>query len=287
MDKLRTMISMKTYFYRILLTSFSYSLFMHITTGKEENGEEIVPARLAIIAIGPKPSREFGNTNGAKTSSTSALLPPGPNEIPPRRLYVELAEKEGEDEKEELRLINVRFNNPSRFSEMAPNRILHFLRKEDGESKKYMTMKPLEAGSMNLVLLRPTGKGDKRWLSEPIQYKIDLLGATLVDKQLAIINLSRRTIKSMVHGDQKMIVAGGLLTYEGIDGLELHRVSAVYGREERVIYHTAIRLNKEVNRLLIYVLYDANPNTNDGRTVGLFKTSMEQKVVKKRVLERE
>jgi hypothetical protein len=124
------------------------------------------------------------------------------------------------------------------------------------------------------------GKSYKRWVPEPRQFKIDLLDAELKTKRLAILNLSRRPVKSIFHKDHKMIPSGGFQSYESIEGLELHRIAAAYGQENRIIYNTALRLNKS-NRLLFYVLYDSNPYTNDGRTVGLFRTSMDPEEAKK------
>ena len=276
---------MKTYLYKILFISFSCSLLSHAQELSEK--EEVLPAKLAIIAIGPKPPRRFGSPEGDKPNSAAALLPPKPGEIPPRRLYFEIKEekKTTEPQKDEkkpplkLKSINVTFNNPSHFIEVPPRKILKLQRRGNSELSDYISIAPLKPGSMTVVLLRPTGKGDKRWVSEPKQYKIDLLDDELNNKRLAILNLSRRPVKSIFHKDKKMIPAGGFQAYECIEGLELHRMVAAYGREDKIIYNTALRLNKS-NRLLFYVLYDANPNTNDGRTVGLFRTSMPEEAKK-------
>ncbi len=270
---------MKTYLYKILLITISSTLLSQAQEAAEK--KEVLPAKLAIIAIGPKPPRRFGSPDGDKPNSAAALLPPKPGEVPPRRLHFEIKE----DDKKPLlkpKSINVTFNNPSHFIEVPPSRILKLQRRDSGgnsELSDYLSIAPLKPGSMTVVLLRPTGKGDKRWVSEPKQYKIDLLDDELNNKRLAILNLSRRPVKSIFHKDKKMIPAGGFQAYECIEGLELHRMAAAYGREDKIIYNTALRLNKS-NRLLFYVLYDANPNTNDGRTVGLFRTSMPEEAKK-------
>jgi hypothetical protein len=276
---------MKTYLYKTLLITISCSFFSHGQEEEPTNKKEILPAKLAIIAIGPKPPRRYGSPEGDKPNSAAALLPPKSGEIPPRRLHFEIQEKK-KAKKDETKpplkptSINVTFNNPSHFIEVPPSKTLKLQRREDSEFSNYISIDPLKPGSMTVVLLRPTGKGDKRWLSEPKQYKIDLLDDELNNKRLAILNLSRRPVKSIFHKDKKMIPAGGFKSYESIEGLELHRMAAAYGREDKIIYNTALRLNKS-NRLLFYVLYDANPNTNDGRTVGLFRTSMDPEEEKK------
>jgi len=275
MDESLANLKMKTYLYLILLTSLTCCLMPQVSVGQEAENE-VLPAKLAIIAIGPKPAREFGNRNGAKKSSGSVLLPPNPGEIPPRRLYLERDEKEDGEENTELESIQVTFNSPSHFVEVPANRMLIFKRRGDDEFRKYVTVKPLVAGSKHIILLRPSGKGGQRWVSAPFQYRINLLNEALANKRLVVMNLSRRSITSIVHEDKKVITAGGFLAYEAIDGLKLHRVSAFYGREKKVIYHTAVKLNKEATHLLLYVFYDANPNTNDGRTVGLFKASVDR-----------
>lgn len=273
---------MKTYLYYILSIFLLCSLCSRAQESAKE--KEVLPAKLSIIAIGPKPSRSFGDSG--------ALLPAKRGEIPPRRLHFEakedakaVAKKEDEDkdgDKAVLSSINVTFNNPSHFIEVPPGRTLALQRREESEYSDYITLKPLEPGSMTLVLLRPSGKGDKRWVPEPYKSIIDLQGSALRNKKLAILNLSRRAVKSIFHDDKKMIPAGGFQAYDSIEGLELHRMAAAYGREDRIIFNTALRLNKS-NRLLFYVLYDANPNTNDGRTVGLFRTSVEPEVGKESV----
>ncbi len=249
--------------------------------------KEILSAKLAVIAIGPRPPRRFGSTDGVKdeeggeANSASSLLPPKPGEIPPRRLHFDIKEKKEGDAKDddkkskkELKSINVTFNNPSHFIEVPPGRSLKLMRKDDSELSNYISISPLDPGSMTVVLLRPTGKGGKCWVPEPMQFKINLLGDQLANKRLAIINLSRKPVKTVFHKEKKLIPSGGFVSYESIEGLELHRIAAAYGPEDKIIYNTALRLNKS-KRLLFYVLYDSNPNTNDGRTVGLFRTSVD------------
>jgi len=125
-----------------------------------------------------------------------------------------------------------------------------------------------------LLILRPSGSGSKSWLSEPKQYKIDLLDEALKHKQLVILNLSKRSIVSIFHKDKKRISAGNFQAYGRIEGLALHRMVATYGEQNKMIYNTALRLN-QANRLLLYILYNANPHTNDGRAVGVFRTSVD------------
>ncbi|MGJ8655447.1 MAG: hypothetical protein ACSHX6_03275 [Akkermansiaceae bacterium] len=272
---------MKTYLHKILFISLSCSLI----SGAQEKAKkkEILPAKLAIIAIGPKPPRRYGGDGGKGSKSAGAMLPPHPGEIPPRRLHFDVTKKKKnsstktDDKEPKQSSINVTFNNPSHFIEVPPNKTLSLQRREQSEYSKYISIGPLQPGSMTVILLRPTGTGFKRWVSEPTQHKINLFADSLKNKKLAILNLSRRPIKSIFHDDKKMITSGGFQAYESIEGLELHRMAAAYGQEDKIIYNTALRLNKS-NRLLFYVLYDANPNTNDGRTVGLFRTSVEPEV---------
>ncbi len=254
---------MKTYLYSILFYSIAGPLFSHAQESPNKN--EIPPAKLAIIAIGPKPPRRFGPPEEGKPNSAAALLPPKPDEIPPKKLFI------GSEKS-----INVTFNSPSHFIDVEPNKSLNLQRRESMESDftDYVSLTSLKPGSMTLLLLRPAGAGEKRWAAKPVPVQIDLLDNSLKTKKLAILNLSRRPIKSIFHKEKQMIPSGGIQTYESIDGLELHRIAAAYGQENKIIFNTALRLSSD-SRLLLYVLYDSNPNTNDGRTVGLFRTSME------------
>lgn len=290
---------MKTYLSNILLLSLCCSLTSDAQQAKpnaseSSNKKEILPAKLSIIAIGPKPPRRFGSAGEDKPNSAAVLLPPKPGEIPPRRLYFAVGEKdekttvsnkEGNDPtpKLEFKSINVTFNNPSHFTNVPPNKLLKLQRRDSisgSELSDYISIAPLKPGSVTVVLLRPSGLGSKRWLLEPKLYKINLFDEGLTKKKLTILNLSRRPIKSVFHQDKKLIEPGGFQSYESIEGLELHRIAAAYGQEDRIIYNTALRLNRS-NRMLFYVLYDANPNTNDGRTVGLFRTGMNPEEIKK------
>jgi hypothetical protein len=285
----------KTYLYTFLFITLSCSLLSHAQ--EASNKKEILPAKLAIIAIGPKPPRRFGSADEDKATSAAALLPPKPGEIPPRKLFIQVNEKEkksavtteGENKIPQiLKSINVTFNNPSHFIEVPPNKTLQLQRRDSTEDEPadYISIEPLEPGSLTLVLLRPTGTGDNRWVPEPRQHKVNLLDDTLKTKRLAILNLSRRPVKSIFHKEQEMIPSGGFQSYESIEGLELHRIAAAYGQENKIIFNTALRLNNS-DRLLFYVLYDSNPNTNDGRTVGLFRTSMDPEEAPKEPLKEE
>ena len=226
---------------------------------------EVRPARLAIIAIGPKPARRFSNTG-------STILAPKEGEVPPRRLYFEIAQEEGREKI--LNSINVTFNNPSHFINVPANKSLRLLVRKKNEYIKYINTKPLAERSTTIIILRPEGVGDRRWLKEPLKYEINLISEPFKNKKVAILNLSRRAIKSVFHEDRQVLEAGGFQTYESIKELGLHRIAAAYGKENKVIYNTAMRLNKN-NQLIIFVLYDANPNTNDGRTVGVLRFSVD------------
>ncbi len=286
---------MKPYLYPFLLITISCSLLSNAQ--EVSNKKEIIPAKLAIIAIGPKPPRRFGSADEGKANSAAALLPPKPGEIPPRKLYfgaekpteqTTAATDKANQKNSNLKSINVTFNNPSHFIDVTPNKTLNLQRRESMEIEPtdYISIDPLEPGSMTLVLLRPSGTGDNRWVPEPRQFKINLLDDELKTKKLAILNLSRRPVKSIFHKDLKMIPSGKFQSYDNIEGLELHRIAAAYGQEDKVIYNTALRLDKS-SRLLFYVLYDSNPDTNDGRFVGLFRTSMDPEEALKETLREE
>ena len=58
--------------------------------------------------------------------------------------------------------------------------------------------------------------------------------------------------------------------YSILSDRSLHHVSAHYGREDKTIFNSAVRLNK-IGSTKLFIFYDANPNTNDGRTVGLVR----------------
>jgi len=292
---------MKTYRHRITTSvtlSFLCVIFFNGHVVADQTGstghKKPMPAKLAIIAVGPKPPRRFGDDgeNGA-----AAILPPRPGEVPPGRLYYE-NKKKGKNSSQDtdkvvpaetMQSINVTFNNPSHFVKVPENRTLDLLRKpmEGGDSlSRYITISPLKPGSITVALLRPTGKGDKRWVSEPKLRFIDLLDEKLKEKKLVILNLSHQPVKTIFHDDKTLIKAGGYQTYETVKGIELHKMAAAYGKDNKIIYNTALRLNRG-DRILLYVLYDANPYTNDGRHVGIFRTAVEPEEIQKEGLEKQ
>ena len=188
------------------------------------------------------------------------------------------------DESEQVQLaINVSFNNPPSFITIPANKAFKLYREKSTlseveareEISHYLTVAPLGPGSRSLIILLPSSPSPNRWKSEPKQKVVRLTSSAFTNKSLALINFSRRTIKSKYHETQTLISSGEKVVYSKPSKLNFHRASAHYGRENKVIINTAIKLNQS-DLLTLYIFYDANPNTNDGRSVGLLRVRIRQ-----------
>lgn len=251
------------------------------TTAKNKPPIQAIDARLAILAIGPKPPRKFASGDKDQAHAASTLLPPHPNEIPPKKLYHPLSKNN-----KPRPPINVSFNNPPTFT-TVPALIIHQLQRDT--TKKiypYVNLTPLQPGSVNLILLQPSSIAPKRWQTTPKIHKLVLTGPNIIKKQLSFINLSRRSIKTQFHQTEKLLQPDTKQSYSKIPDQSLHRLSAHYGKENNLIINTAIQLQQDnPSNHNLYIFYDANPNTNSGRTIGLMRVSIDTKAEQIKLLE--
>ncbi len=273
---------LKIYFYFWILMSGLLNCLQCVhgqgSERESEKNREIQYCQIAILAIGPKPPRRFSEF---PEESASVLLPPRAGEIPPKRLYLN---NMSIDESEQVQLaINVSFNNPPSFITIPANKTFQLYRekstipevKDRAKIPHYLIIDPLEPGSKSLIILLPSSPSPHRWKSEPKQKVVGLTSSAFTNKRLTLMNFSRRTIKSKYHEAQTLISSGERVFYSEDSKLDLHRISAHYGRENKVIIDTALKLNQS-DLLTLYIFYDANPNTNDGRSVDLLRVRIRQ-----------
>ena len=239
----------------------SITIWQHLNA--EENTEDpvIKDCRLAIVAIGPKPPRRFGKNQSESSNGASTLLPPRIGELPPRKLMINLGDRHS--------TTNVNYNSKPTFITIPSNKRLNWREKSEQE-KDYLTVEELDPSSVNLILLSASSLSPFRWSSKPKQFKLDLTSAAFQYKRLAFINLSKRPIKSKYDEKEVLLRPGQKCLHSILIDRNLHKVSAYYGSVEKTIFNSAVKFNKSKS-IKLFIFYDANANTNDGRTVGLMR----------------
>lgn len=225
-------------------------------------------AEIAIVALGPKPPRRYRETDGG---ATSLMLFAQPGETPPSRLFFE----DDTRKKNEERWIsfNLAFNNPSNFKEFPAGKELGFYRQvpESDERELYVKLPSVAAGTRTVIFLTAKKFGATPWDHSPRIRTIQLDQKKLVDKQFILANFSRHTVEHAFEGKVEVVKPDKILTYPRNEVGEIYRLAARYGAEQKIIYNTAVRLDTE-GHIQLFALYDANPETNGGRDVGVFRT---------------
>jgi len=255
-------------YYVLFLLYFFASNWQKLDAEEFKKKVEIKDCRLAIVAIGPKPPRRYGKDQSGSVHAASTLLPPRLGELPPKRLFMDLSDEK--ETGEETRSIDVSYNAKPTFITLPPHKTLKLRQKKEQGEERYLTLEANPAGSVNLILLSPSSLSPSRWNSEPKQFKIDLTNSVFQSKGLAFINLSKRSIRSKYHMKEVLLRSGQWYVHSVTSDRLLHQVSAHYGREDKTVFSSAVKLNK-TKSINLFIFYDANPNTNDGRTVGLIR----------------
>jgi len=258
----------------LMLASFSQSLY-----GKDpQNKSEVTQCRISIIAIGPRPPRRFGKDESGAITGASTLLPPRKGELPPKKLFISKS-----TEQNQVKSIDVNYNATSRFITIPAYKTLK-LRQKNENREDYLTIKPSESGSINLILLEPSSPSPQRWSSTPKQLKINLTSYEFKEKQVVFINLSKRPIKSKYSDKEVILQPDQRYLHASQASKGLHHVSAYYSIQDKTILNSAMKLDE--SSMILFIFYNANPHTNDGRTVGLARVRVnleqEQKMLLKK-----
>ena len=99
---------------------------------------------------------------------------------------------------------------------------------------------------------------------------MSLDSAQLQGKQFILLNLSKFTVLHAFDDHVVSVAPKKLISYEQAKSGQVYRIAARYGAHKKVIYNTAVRSNAG-GHVQLHVLYDANPKTNGGRSVGVFR----------------
>jgi len=240
---------------------------LHAAPQQAESKEK--PAiQIAIVALGPLPPRRYRQSKGGD----SVMLLPKPGEIPPMSLYYK--GKKSTEKKTAWQSLRIAFNSSSRMQAFPAEQSLTLYLKKKGEVdsyKKYLTIPAGKEGSRMVVFLIPAGKGLELWEKEPLIESISLDVPSLRGKQFILKNLSSFTVQHAFEKTVTSVPPMKTISYEkGPKKGELYRLAARYGREKKIIYNTAVKLDTDGN-IQLFALYNASPKTNSGRSVGVFR----------------
>jgi len=206
---------------------------------EHNSNSESKTAHLAIISIGPKPTRQFTKPQKGQTSPP-LMLPASPYEIPPFKIY----HKETS--------INIPFNSTPKFITVPAETTFTLYRKKPtspNQHQKYITIPALLPGSKTLLILRPSGKGETLWKPPPMTNFINFKSNTLKNKNLLIKNLSPYTIKQKINNLSQFIRPQQTLVQNLSSKTLLHRISATFIR------------TPSANNLTIFILHNSKPNS--------------------------
>lgn len=240
-------------------------------------GDESKQAGISIIAVGAKPARSY--------TDSGAMKLPQRGEVPPTQLYYR-ANEEGSgskvrSKKDQWQAIELTFNNSSVMTAMPAGRQLTFYQKGTSDYKKYLTLSALEEGERRVVLLTRSTSKDASWMSAPDQHEIGVAPSSAQQwegVQLVFKNLSSGRLVCGVGNSKKPLTRQKTLYYRDQDE-GLCRVVVHSEGDARAVYHTAIRIKGALGaeagaRPFLYVFYDADPKTNAGSKVGVFRMVM-------------
>lgn len=233
----------------------------------DESRAGMQTAEISVVALGPKPTRKY---EAGDDGDGPIMLLAKPDETPPSRLYYK-GRVEGGDES--WLSMNLPFNNPSVMFRVAPEKVLELHRRLPGGEiyEPYLQIPPLPPGSRVLFFCQPSELGPTPWKKSPVVNFMDLQSEKLRGKQLILFNLTEHTI---YHAFDESVVAvkpDQIVSHERPVSGQLYRLAASYAKGKEILYNTAVRITDD-RSIQLYVLYKANPATNSGRDVGVFKT---------------
>lgn len=225
-------------------------------------------AEVSVVALGPKPTRRYKHVEGGEAP---VMLLAKPGETPPPQLFYKGKEKG--DKKTRWLTFNVPFNNPSAMRAIPPGKELTLFRRLPGDDnyQRYVTLPAGAVGSRRIFFLTPAKTGPTPWDTPPRVRTISLGSESLKGKQFILKNLSRFTVLHAFEDNVVSVAPMKTISYTRPKTGQLYRLAARYGTHKKVIYNTAVRLNGD-GHIQLYALYDANPRTNSGRSVGVFRT---------------
>ena len=234
-----------------------------------EPKEPILKSQIMVIALGPVPARKYSKD---KSRGDAFMLLPELGEVPPSQLYYK-AEDHSSTASSKWRPLRIAFNNVSVMRDITAGRNFLLYRKRADNYEPYVIIPPAGDGIRRIVLLTPASLGSNQtmpWHRKPKVTIIAMGSPHLRDKQFAIKNLSQKDVLHAFDQELANVRPGQLIAYKRNRNGVLYHLAARYGSERKMIYNLAVNFERD-SSLHLYVLYDALPTTNAGRSVGVFR----------------
>lgn len=269
--------------------------------GQAKKGDLTPTAHLSFIALGAVPRRRYQTPDGVgverKRGAEAFLLPPLEGAVPPLVLYyrsryeamkinegnpASTHEEGGSDggvEKSGWSKLRVGFNRGVIVSEVVAGVSLVFYTRQAGKEGKYVEYVKLPAllpGSQVLCFLSSSNRGLQPWKSPPKISKLNLHAKALRDKNLLVRNFSDQAVSFAVEKGAAHILAPGQRKSYRLEGVSSsYRMLAMAKQPRRAIMNTSVRVPE--GSLTVIVFFKASPKTQAGKSVGVFRLSVQKR----------
>lgn len=263
--------------YRILGRQILVTIFMTIiaVTCDQSRGEEqelSLQTKVMVVALGPVPPRRYSE---GKSRRDAAMLLPQVGEVPPSKLYYQGLKDDVKNPKavETWKPFQIAFNNTTAMRSIKAGEEFVLYRKLADGYEPYVTVPAGEVGMRRVVFLTPSSLSrnkNRPWMDKPHVTVISPDAGRLKDKHFVIKNLSRMTVLHAFGDTVANVDPGQLIGYRRNRQGVLYHLAARYGKQRKIIYNMAVKLGKG-SGIHLYALYDAMPDTNAGRAVGVFR----------------
>jgi len=255
---------------------------------ESQEGLSKASAYVSVIALGPIPQRRYqmpkklGHSGSPESGSGkhAVFLPPLRGAVPPIALYFK-SDHRLEDGSGWNRL-RIGFNNATGIQQVPSELPIKLYRRAEGDSKSYVSylvIPSLPAASQTLVFLLPRSRSEKPWVKVPKLSLLNLGAKALRKKNLLVRNFSSEPVVFMIDAQKPRVLASGQrqslkLTQNG----RYHRIEAALATKESIsLINTSVRVPDDA--LTVIAFYNARPETNAGKSVGVFRTTVSKLTV--------
>lgn len=255
-----------------LVTIFTAIIAVGCDQSRGEEPELTLQTKIMVVALGPVPPRRY---SAGGNRGDAAMLLPQVGEVPPSKLYYQGFENDVENSQvtETWRPFQIAFNNTTAMRSIKAGEDFVLYKKLADAYEPYVTIPSGEAGMRRVIFLSPLSllkNKNRPWMDKPHVTVIAPGVGRLKDKQFVIKNLSGMTVLHAFGDTIANVDPGQLIGYRRNHQGVLYHLAARYGKQRKIIYNMAVKLGRG-SGIHLYTLYDARPDTNAGRSVGVFR----------------
>jgi len=265
---------------------------------KKEEKLSNLSAYVSVVALGPVPQRKYkmpdakdlekiagagGDDRPERKGQGKAdsgageipiLLPPVSGSTPPSALYYKSPKPpSGGNPWSRFR---VGYNNATSISPVPAGITLelHKLDRDNNSGyKSYMTIPPMVPASQVIIFLTPGDTGTRPWRKDPRISALNIRSQALLDKNFIVRNFSSKAVAlKLAGGEAEVINAGERKIYNVEQQGKYTQVAAIIASSRKPLINTVVRVPKKT--LTVLAFYDADPVTNGGKSVGVFRTTV-------------